>query len=340
MTGPLVTVVVPVYNGATYLRESLDSIVGQRYAPLDILVLDDASTDATADIIASYGDRVRGVRQPRNLGQFENVNVGIGLARGDLVAVFHADDVYDERIVEREVAFLLGHPDVGAVFCLDRFIDAAGKEYGRLTPPPEVRGAEVLDYARLLEVLLLRKNRVLRAPGALVRREVYAAVGRFDASYEIGADLEMWLRIARQYPIGLLHEHLFSYRHFHGNLSHHYRHLRTSPDVFFGLIDERLADGGRALVPSRALAAFEAHRAEEKLLNAVSHYIGGDVTAARQVAGSVRTGTIVRGATVQRWRLVALLWLMRALVRLPRLGMVAGAFERRWYGSAPPAVRA
>src|SRR5690242_131544 len=213
MSRALVTVVVPVYNGATYLRPALDSIVAQRYRPLDIIVLDDASTDDTPGILGSYGDRVRVISQARNLGQFANVNAGIALARGEFVAVFHADDLYDAEIIEREVAFLNEHRQVGAVFCLDRFIDAEGREYGRLTLPPELRDTAVLDYPQLLEVLLRRKNRVLRAPGALVRREVYQAVGVFDPRYRSASDLEMWLRIARRGPIGLLHEHLFSYRH-------------------------------------------------------------------------------------------------------------------------------
>ena len=77
MSRPLVTIVVPVYNGARYLRESLASIVGQTYTPLEIIVLDDASTDETPSIIASFADHVRSVRHPRNLGQFPNINAGL-----------------------------------------------------------------------------------------------------------------------------------------------------------------------------------------------------------------------------------------------------------------------
>jgi GT2 family glycosyltransferase len=337
---PLVSVLVPVYNGANHLRESLDSIVAIRYAPLEIIVLDDASTDGTPAIVASYGDRVRSVRHPRNLGQFGNVNTGLALARGEFVAVFHADDVYEADIVAREVEFLLAHPEVGAVFCLDKFIDANGVEYGRLTPPPEVQGVVVLDYTALLEVLLQRKNTILRAPGAMVRRSVYADVGGFDPSYEIGADLEMWLRIAKRHPLGLLHEHLFRYRHFHGNLSHHYRHLRTTPDVFFRIMDACVAEAGEASISRQAAAAFEAHRTEERLMNTVSHYIAGDLATARCTLATLRARTILAARTVQRSRLVTLLWLLRGLTRLPHIRAVGEAFRRRWYGSAPPGTPA
>ena len=336
---PLVTVIVPVYNGAGYLRESLDSILGQTYRHIEVVVLDDASTDDTPGIVRSYGDRLKYVRQASNLGQFQNVNSGLLRAGGALVAVFHADDVYEPSIVQREVEFLRAHPDVGAVFCLDKFIDAGGREYGRLTLPPEVRGKEVLSYRELLEVLLLRKNIVLRTPGAMVRRHVYDEVGFFEPSYAIGADFELWLRIARRHAIGLLHDHLFSYRHFHGNLSHHYRHLRTTPDVFFRIMDEHVERGGRPLVSARALAAFEGHRAEETLMNAVSHYIAGDMTAVRRTIAPLRSRTILEGSTIQRTRMLSLLWLLRVLSRVPHIAAIGRAFRRRWYSTAPALVR-
>ena len=73
---------------------ALDSILGQTYAPFEVILMDDGSTDSTAAIAASYEERLRYVRQPENRGQFGNVNDGIALARGELIGVFHADDVY------------------------------------------------------------------------------------------------------------------------------------------------------------------------------------------------------------------------------------------------------
>src|SRR5262245_46403552 len=125
----LVSVVVPVWNGARYLRESLDSILAQTYRPIEVLVMDDASTDETPEILASYGPAVRTRRQGTNRGQFDNVNDGIALAGGEWIAVYHADDVYRPEIVEREAEFLERHPEAGAVFCLDAWIDAEGREY-------------------------------------------------------------------------------------------------------------------------------------------------------------------------------------------------------------------
>src|SRR5450631_3437681 len=116
---PLVSIVVPAYNAERFLRPSLDSIVGQSYPEKEILLMDDASTDRTAEIAQSYGGRIAYHRQPRNRGQFGNVDDGIALARGKYIAVYHSDDLYDPEIVAREVAFLEAHHSAGAVFALD-----------------------------------------------------------------------------------------------------------------------------------------------------------------------------------------------------------------------------
>ncbi len=98
---PLVSVIVPVYNGAKYLRESLDSILAQTHPNVEIVVVDDCSTDDTPRILESYGSVLRVLRQTRNRGQFASVNDALDIVRGEYVAVFHADDVYDPDIVAR-----------------------------------------------------------------------------------------------------------------------------------------------------------------------------------------------------------------------------------------------
>jgi glycosyltransferase involved in cell wall biosynthesis len=100
---PLVSVLVPVPNGERYQRESLDSILAQTYPKLDVIVMDDGSTDRTAEIVASYGAHVPYVRQPSTRGIYGNANDGIERAAGELMGVFHPDDVYLPKLVEREV---------------------------------------------------------------------------------------------------------------------------------------------------------------------------------------------------------------------------------------------
>ena len=330
---PLVTVVVPVFNAAPYLRESLDSIVGQTLSDIEILVMDDASTDQSSEIIAAYGSRLIHHRQPVNRGQFANVNDGIALARGTYIGVYHADDIYEPTIVEREVEFLQRHPEAGAVFCLDTFIDATGTEYGRLSIPPELRAGKPIPYPVILNALLTYKNRFLVGPTSMVPATVYQALGAYRGEeFRIASDLEMWARIAKHYPIGIVMEHLHRYRHGHGNLSQNYYRLRHETEIHFRILDEHLRDGGLALVTPQSLAAHEAHRAEDRLMVAINEYIRGHRLAAQGLLRETRMSKLLASTQVQGWRLALLLFVMRLLSRLPQISIVADMLYQRWHG--------
>ena len=329
---PLVSIIVPVFNGEKYIRECLDSVVNQCYRRTEIIVMDDASTDSTAALISLYRDRVTYYRQPQNRGQFANVNGGIAKAHGEYITVFHADDIYMPNIVEREVAFLQRYPRAGAVFCLDVFIDALGREYGRLEIPPEVRGERPIEYPVILNALLKYKNRFLVGPSAMVRASVYQEVGFYRGEeYGIASDLEMWVRIAQKYSIGILDEHLMCYRHGHGNSTQTYYHLRTEPEGHFRILDSCLQNGGRAVATAQALTAHEAHRAEDRLMRAINYYIQGDLSRSAAVLGEVRSADILASEQVQSARLFILCVLMRLLLLLPRIRLVADFFYRRWH---------
>lgn len=332
--GPSVTIVVPVYNGERYLRESLDSIVAQDYPNLEILVMDDASTDGSADIIASYGDRLTHHRQPRNRGQFDNVSDGIELAAGEYVAVYHADDVYLPSIVSREAAFLAAHPQAGAVFALDVMIDPAGRErgQGKVLLPDEIGEGGLLDYETILNLLLRYKNRIFRAPSSMVRASVYREMGRYRGrEFPVAADFEMFFRIARRHPVGILNEHLFRYRWGHGNADQLDRLARLGPEPFFAIMEEHLGSGGRALAGKIPLAGYAAHFAEDQLMRTVNHYILDKLDDGLALLKSIRPGDLLGSRDVQRGRLIGLYLLLHLLMRAPRSTTVAAIFYRRWY---------
>jgi glycosyltransferase involved in cell wall biosynthesis len=334
---PLVSVVMPTYNGARYLREALDSVLQQTYPNIEILLLDDASTDETPAIAAEYEGRIRYVRQPANLGIYDNVNAGIVRARGEFIATYHADDVYLPTMVEAQVAYFQAHPEVGAVFCSDIFVDAEGREYARIVLPPPVRGERPLDHATVLNTLLSYKNRFLVCPTAMVRAAVHREIGLYDQKkYRNTADLEMWMRIARRYPIAVLEAHLMKYRHFHGNSSQRYHRLRTAPENFFVIVDEYLAGGDAAVALPEALVSYEAHRSEDRLMAAISHYIKGELAGGRQALAEVQLGAIARAPQVQRWRLTALTLGLWVLLRLPRVESFAQAMLARWHVKRSP----
>ena len=130
---PLVSICVPTFNRAGYLRQSLKMICAQAYQPLEILISDNASTDETEQICreaASRDDRIRYVRQPKTIGLYGNYgnhNFCIRESRGELLCFFHDDDQYQPDIVSRLAAFLIEHPEVGLV-CSDwHLIDDGGR---------------------------------------------------------------------------------------------------------------------------------------------------------------------------------------------------------------------
>jgi glycosyltransferase involved in cell wall biosynthesis len=334
-TAPLVSILVPSFNGAPWLREALDSILAQTYPNIEVLLLDDASTDDTPAIAAEYEGRIRYVRQQQNMGIYDNVNVGIAEARGELIATYHADDIYLPDMVEEQVAYLQAHPEVGAVFASDIMVDAEGREYGRIVLPKEVRGERPLPYATVLNTLLKYKNAFLVCPTAMVRASVHRDVGVYaQETYRNTSDLEMWLRIAKVYPIAVLEKHLMKYRHFHGNSSQRYHRLRTAVENYFLIMDEYL-ERDRELASPQALVSYEAHRSQDRLWAAMSHYIKGELPEGREALREVRVSPIARSPHVQKRLLVIAAGLWIAL-RLPRIPWLAERMLQRWHVKRPP----
>ena len=103
MQSPLISCIVPVYNGERYLGEAIDSILAQTYGPLEIIVVDDGSTDGTAEVVATYGDQVRYLWQP-NAGQAAARNHGLSVTQGEFISFLDADDLWHPEKLDRQIA--------------------------------------------------------------------------------------------------------------------------------------------------------------------------------------------------------------------------------------------
>ena len=204
---PLWSVMVPTYNCAAQAAETLASVIRQAPEParMEIVVVDDASQDAIEDVVANFGSRVRLHRQPANLGVPGNLNAALQLSRGRLVHLLHGDDLVEPGFyATMEQAF--ADDQAGAAYCRQIFIDQGGRETGRST-------LEMTQMGRLPDALrFLATEQRIMTPSICVRRKVYERLGGFHPALQCAEDWEMWVRIARHYPIVYVPRALARYR--------------------------------------------------------------------------------------------------------------------------------
>jgi glycosyltransferase involved in cell wall biosynthesis len=207
---PLVSVIIPSYNSCRFVIEAVESVLLQSYSPIEVIVVDDGSTDDTASVLAPYRSHVRYVYQA-NRGLAGARNRGIAEARGELVAFLDADDVWMPEKLARQMEALSGAPQAGLVHTDVLFLEqATGQKSHRKTRKTEYVG----DCYRLL----FTRNQ-LTASSVLLRKECLTRVGWFEESLRRLEDYDLWLRVARHYPFACVGEPLVVYRLHNNNLS-------------------------------------------------------------------------------------------------------------------------
>jgi len=209
VTTPAVSVLMGVWNGAPRVREAIESVLGQTLGDLELVVVDDGSTDATASILGSFGDpRVRVTRQRRG-GLTSALRSALGLARAPLVARLDADDVALPERLERQRDFLERHPEVGLLGTAAREVDGIGREVGVVRPPTEdaaLRGA------------LIRHNPFVHS-SVMMRRSALEQAGGYDPSFPVAQDYDLWMRMSRVTRMANLPEALVVRRLLPGRIS-------------------------------------------------------------------------------------------------------------------------
>ena len=278
------SVCVPAFNAERFVEAALSSILAQTYRPLEVIVVDDASTDRTPAILRQLTDpRLRVIRNQENLGAFATTARAVSAAAGELVAIYHADDVYDPPLVEKEVACLRRHPSAAAVFTENRMIREDGSLIGTNRLPRQFRGRDVLNYADVFPFLVRNKNILLCTPTFMGRREVLADLASYGSHrYHIAYDLDMWLQVLRRAPIVILDEPLMSYRHSSGQFTSRYTRLRVTQEVFFDVMDDYIAvDGWLERLTADDLREYAFHRLDDMTVRAVHHIVRNEPDAAR-----------------------------------------------------------
>jgi hypothetical protein len=203
MKPPVVTVLMPVFNGARHLRAAIESVTRQSFCDFELLVIDDGSTDETAQMLDGFGDpRLRVLRNERNLGLVPTLNRGLAEARGEWIARQDADDLSAPGRLAAQLGFVQGNPSVPLVGTDAWLIDDNGRPRGRW------RTGGHAD--------LVQWDLCFRAPfahsSALFRRGMI--VDRFGGYRDLPAceDLDLWQRVAEKFPVVTLRQPLVKYR--------------------------------------------------------------------------------------------------------------------------------
>lgn len=198
-----VSIIIPAYNKARLTVKTVESALNQSYSNVEVIVVDDGSTDDTRACLSQFGNKINYIFK-ENGGCCSARNFGFKNAKGEYVGFLDCDDLYAEDKVERCVDYLRTYPEFGLVHTAAYFIDGTSKTVGFYSH----RKSNL--EGRIFKRLLFGNYICNSTP--IIRRECLEQVGGFDESIFVPADWDMWLRIAQKYQIGYIQEPLTKYR--------------------------------------------------------------------------------------------------------------------------------
>ena len=212
---PKVSVILTSFNHAKYICESIDSVLNQTFTDFELIILDDASTDNSWDLINKYSDsRIKAYVSSRPGEVDRQLNKAIfEMAMGDYIAIHHSDDVWRLDKLEQQVMLLDFTPELGAVFTWVQIID----ENGAHLPGNWFDQINQLQW-QWLNQLFLEQNH-LNHPSVLIRKQCYQEVGGYRYGLAQTSDAEMWSRVLMSFPIHVIQEKLTKHRRFSDNSS-------------------------------------------------------------------------------------------------------------------------
>ena len=184
------SVVIPTYNQAQYLSDCIDSVLAQSYPAIEIVVVDDGSTDATPDVLAGYGDRITQLRQS-NQGAAHALNRGIRTSRGSFVCWLSSDDAFTPDKIARQVRAFLAEPSLGLSFMGFDIVDAEGNF--------KADRSDIAWRHPDLFVSVFWANPI-NGSTVMMPRKVIDEVGPFNETLRADVDAEMWFRVLQRYP--------------------------------------------------------------------------------------------------------------------------------------------
>ena len=208
---PSVSVVIATYNRGRLLKETIESVLNQTFQDFELIVVDDGSTDDTEELLKSYGDHLRFLRQ-ENRGPSAARNLGVSHARASWISIQDSDDICAPDHLETLYSFAEKKPDVGMVFANGAYL---GDPTGKTIIPQEKSKRLANNGVQLTDLFT---TSIVRLQAALLSKKALFAIGGLDENLRISMDLDLAFRFFMRFPIAYLDKVVFFYRRHEGNI--------------------------------------------------------------------------------------------------------------------------
>jgi glycosyltransferase involved in cell wall biosynthesis len=194
---PTISIIIPTFNRAKLIERAIISLLTQTYQDFEIIVVDDGSTDNTRDVVFSFGNQIRYMRQD-NRGPSSARNAGISASRGKFVAFLDSDDYFMKPNLEIKMSFLESNPQVGWVYSDWQYVDEKGNDIDKGSL--KFRYSEKVLNGNIFEELIKRRNFISPCT-VVIKKSVLDDVGHFDPLIPSQEEYDLWLRTSIKYPV-------------------------------------------------------------------------------------------------------------------------------------------
>lgn len=258
---PAISVLLPVYNGGDYLKQSLQSVLKQTLHNVEILIIDDCSTDGSFEYLQSVSDdRISLFKNEQNRGLFFNLNFLIEQSKSPLIKLWAQDDMMYPQCLERFVDFHAAHPGIGFSYSGRDMID----ENGKIKKNDKVDNTPTIISTELHAKIAYYTGSIAgNIANVCIAKQALDKVGLFKEQMKISADFDMWVRLAEHFETGFINEKLIQLRDHDGQLSrnekYYINHVKEDLEVYRyldGYVSNNLKKEGHSLMQNNKLVFY------------------------------------------------------------------------------------
>ena len=256
-----ISVILPVYNGIKYIQNSVESVLNQGFRNFEFIILDDCSSDGSWEYLQSLDDpRIRLFRNEINRGLFYGLNFMIRNCQAPIIKIWSQDDVLYPNCIAEVIAFHQQHPQIGFSYSNRDYIDAHGKKMVILKEDttPEIVSTELHSH-----IAFITGSIAGNIANVAINKWALDEVGLFNEKMKISGDFEMWVRLAKDHPIGFIHKKLLQLRNHKEQLSgqekyfiYHLKEDIQAYKILFGYISKKQKEQGKKLLREKKLMFY------------------------------------------------------------------------------------